>query len=207
MRQALRMWIEKQRDLEVIAEASDGLETLDIATKLCPDVVIMDISMPKLSGLEATKQIVARCPNTSVLGLTFYTDNEHIMGIKHAGASGYLSKNASGDEIIHAVRSVVAGESVFPPAAPQSEAENATGAVETSPVNILDRLTSREMAILKLVANGLSNKEIAVRLDLSLPWVKANLSNIFLKLGANSRTEAISIGLKTGIITINDLNQ
>jgi DNA-binding NarL/FixJ family response regulator len=144
MRQALKMWIDKQQDLEVVAEASDGKEAVNIASKLHADIVIMDISMPKVSGLEATKQIVSRCPNTKVLVVTVYTDKEHILGILRAGASGYLTKNSPGEEIIHAIRAVTSGENVLPHNVPLST----VGEVLTISSNGPDKLDAREMTYL-----------------------------------------------------------
>jgi DNA-binding NarL/FixJ family response regulator len=207
MRQAIRMWLEKQQDLEVQAEASDGKEIIDIAAKLQPDIVIMDISMPKVNGLEATRQIISKCPGTEVLVLTVHTDAEHINGMLQAGASGYLTKNASGEEIVHAIRAVAAGESILPTKLLYAAVEDFLDNSQVPVTNKLNELTSRELYILKLVAKGMQNKEIAAKLGLSLRGVKANLTTIFIKLGAGSRTEAISIGLKSGILTINDLNK
>jgi len=200
MRQAIRMWLEKQQDLEVVAEASNGKEAIDIATMLQPDIVIMDISMPKMNGMEATRQIISRCPNTEILVLTVHTDMEHIHGILQAGASGYLTKNVSGEEVVHAVRAVYSGENVLPFVEPQED----TGLFQADKMNIL---TNREMKVLKWVASGLTNKEIANKLELSLRSVKSILTSIFVKLGAASRTEAISIGLKSGILTLQDLKK
>jgi NarL family two-component system response regulator LiaR len=200
MRQAIRMWLEKQQDLEVVAEANDGKEAVDIAAMLQPDIVIMDISMPKVNGLEATREIISRCPGTEVLVLTVHADTEHIHGMLEAGASGYLTKNVSGEEVVHAVRAVYAGENVLPLTEPQ---EN-PGPIQSDKLNTLG---VRELTVLKWVASGLSNKEIAGKLDLSLRSVKAILTAVFIKLGAASRTEAISIGLKSGILTLNDLKR
>lgn len=119
LRQALRDVLEKQSDFEVIAEASDGEEAVELATELVPDVVIMDISMPKLNGLEATKQIKANRPAIAILVLTVHSDNEHILSILQAGAGGYLTKSVYGDEVIHAVRALVSGETVLYPTVSQ----------------------------------------------------------------------------------------
>jgi DNA-binding NarL/FixJ family response regulator len=204
MRQAIRMWIEKQQDLEVVAEASDGKEAIDIATMLQPDIIIMDISMPKINGLEATHQIVTKCPGIEVLAMTVHVDTEHVHGMLQAGASGYLTKNASGEDVVRAVRAVFAGEQVLPSIDPPDTPQRLEDR-DTIPLDKLNKLTSRELKVLKYVASGLTNKDIAIRLELSLRSVKAILTSIFLKLGAASRTEAISIGLKSGILTLKDL--
>jgi DNA-binding NarL/FixJ family response regulator len=202
MRNALKMWIEEQQDLEVVAEATNGKEAVNICTRLHPDLVIMDINMPILNGLEATRQIVAKCPDTEVLVVTVHSDNEHILSIMRAGASGYLTKNSSGEEIIHAVRTVLSGENVLPSTIPLAEVDMAL-----SPnADKSKGLTSRELALLRLLAAGMPNKEIALRLNLSLRRVKANLTTLFVKLGAASRTEAVSLALKSGIITMQDID-
>lgn len=206
MRQALRMWIEKQQDLEIIAEASNGKEAVEIVTRLNPDVVIMDISMPKLNGLEATKIIKKACPSTAVLVLTVYTDEEHVSSLIEAGADGYITKTVSGEEIIHAIRALALGESLLPPNI-LSNAMNDTLYHPIPDLTKLNRLDARELTILKLAANGFSNKQIAVKQGLNLRSVKSTLTTLFLKLGVSSRTEAIANGLKTGIITIRDLEQ
>lgn len=205
IRQAARMWLETHEDLKVIAEARDGKEALAIATKLKPDVVILDISMPKLNGLEVTRQIVSKCPGTKVLVLTVHTDRETIRGVLQAGASGYLPKTVSGDEVVHSVRAVCAGERVLPSESLDNESEvnNAPHSQRTSPID----LTSRELKILRLVANGLANKEIAAKTGMSLRSVKAILTVIYIKLGAASRTEATTIALNSGILSLNDIKR
>jgi two-component system, NarL family, response regulator LiaR len=206
MRQAIRMWLEKQQDLEVLAEACDGKEAVDVTTKLHPDIVIMDISMPKINGLEATRQIMSSCPDTNILVLTVHTDSEHIQGMIKAGASGYLTKDASGEDVVHAVRAVASGENLISSKILQDTAKDSLNNISPAALNKLNELTLRELFILRMVARGLHNKDIALKLGISLRGVKANLTTIFIKLGADSRTEAISIGLKSGILTIGDLN-
>jgi DNA-binding NarL/FixJ family response regulator len=201
MRNALKMWIEEQQDLKVIAEATNGKEAVEICTKLRPDLVIMDINMPILNGFEATRQIVARCPDTEVLVVTVHSDNEHILSIMRAGASGYLTKNSSGEEIVHAIRTVIAGENVLPSTIPLADVDLAL----TPDSDKSKGLNARELTLLKLLGAGLPNKEIAMRLGLSLRRVKANLTTLFVKLGVASRTEAVSTALKTGVLTLQDI--
>jgi NarL family two-component system response regulator LiaR len=171
---------------------------------ITPNKDIRDISMPKIGGLEATRQIVSRCPDTEVLAMTVHADTEHVHGMLQAGASGYLTKKASGEEVVHAVRAIYAGENVFP-FIDQQETAGALQNAEPFRPDKLHALTSRELKVLKYVANGLTNKDIAARMELSLRSAKAILTSIFIKLGAVSRTEAISIGLKSGILTLEDL--
>lgn len=203
MRNALKMWIEEQQDLTVIAEAVNGKEAVEICAKLHPDLVIMDINMPVLNGLEATKQIAAKCPKTEILVITVHSDNEHILSMLRAGAGGYLTKNSSGEELIHAIRTVISGENVLPSTISLTD-------IEPDLSSNLDKskgLTARELNLLRLLADGLPNKEIAIRLNLSLRRVKSNLTTLFVKLGVSSRTEAVSASLKSGVLTLKDIKQ
>jgi two-component system, NarL family, response regulator LiaR len=206
LRQALREVLEREPDIEVIAEASDGEEAVRLVTELVPDLVIMDISMPKLNGLEATKQIKARHPAIAVLVLTVHTDSEHILGILQAGAGGYLTKSVYGDDVIHAVRALVCGETVLARSVSQEIFRYAfQHIVRPRRLDLCDELSVRELEVLNLAAKGISNKDIALRLGLSMRTVKAYLADIFLKLNVASRTEAVIVSLKRGIITLDDL--
>jgi NarL family two-component system response regulator LiaR len=207
VRQALRGLLEKQPDFEIVAEAKDGEEAVDFGTRLVPDVVIMDISMPKMNGLEATKQIKKVHPNVAVLVLTIHTDTEYILSLLQNGAGGYLTKKVYGDEIIHAIRSIVAGEAVLDPSVMQQILKHAFQHM-TKPINLDtgDKLSARELETLRLLAKGISNKDIADRLGVGLRSVKGYLGDLFLKLGVASRTEAVVISLRKGILTINDLD-
>jgi len=206
LRQALRNVLERQSDFEVIAEASDGEEAVKLATELIPDVVIIDISMPKLNGLEATKKIKDSHPMTAVLVLTVHSDNEHILSLLQAGAGGYLTKSVYGDEVINAVRAVVSGETVLCPTVSKQILKYAFEHIaQPVALDTGDRLSARELEILRLLAKGISNKDIALRLGLSLRTVKGYLGNLFLKLKVASRTEAVIAGLRKGILTLNDI--
>jgi len=206
MRQAIRLQLEKDEDMKVVAEARDGKEALSLIASLKPDVVILDISMPKLNGLETTKQISSLYPGTKVIIFTVHADNGHIQGLLQAGAKGYLTKNVPGEEVVHAVRSVVSGEQVV--LCPSTEInDDEIESIQQVQSVIPQLLTPRELKILKFVANGLTNKEISANLSISLRGVKAILTAIYIKLGAVSRTDAISIGLKSGILSLNDLER
>jgi NarL family two-component system response regulator LiaR len=206
LRQALKDVLEKQLDFEVVAEASDGEEAVKLAIEMIPDVVIMDISMPNLNGLEATKQIKASHPSIAVLVLTVYSDSEHILSILQVGAGGYLTKSVYGDEVIHAVRALASGETVLSPTVSQQIFKYAfRHRPESKNLSVQDTLSSRELEVLKLAATGISNKDIAERLGLSLRTVKGYLADIFLKLNVASRTEAIITCLRRGTLTIKDL--
>ena len=206
LRQALRDVLEKQHDFEVIAEASDGEEAIRLATELVPDVVIMDISMPKLDGLEATRQIKASRPAIAVLVLTVHSDSEHILSVLKAGAGGYLTKGVYGEEVIHAVRVLVCGETVLSPSVSQQIFKYAfQHNIKPRTSDTGDKLSARELEVLSLAARGISNKDIALRLGLSLRTVKGHLAGLFLKLNVASRTEAVIVGLHKGILTLKDL--
>ena len=206
LRQALREVLEKQPDIDVIAEASDGEEAVKFATELVPDAVIMDISMPNLNGLEATRRIKARCPAIGILVLTVHSDNEHILSILQAGAGGYLTKSVYGDEVVHALRALVCGETVLTRSVSQEIFKYAfRHTVKPAKLDTCEQLSARELDVLNMAAKGISNKDIALSLGLSVRTVKAYLADIFLKLNVASRTEEVMVSLKRGIISVDAL--
>lgn len=206
LRQALRDILEKQADFEVVAEADNGEEAVRLALEMLPNIVIMDISMPKLNGLEATRQIKAERPGINVLVLTVHDDTEHLLGILEAGAAGYLTKGVYGQEVVRAVRVVVAGDTIL---SPQVFERVLKHALKHKPMPVLlglgQKLTTRELEILKFAATGLSNRDIAQKLDLSLSTVKGYFIDIFGKLNVGSRTEAVINGLRAGFLTLDDI--
>jgi len=207
VRHALKDVLSKQPDFWIIGEACDGEEAVSLATALHPRLVIIDIGMPKLNGLEATRKIKTVCPEIAVLALTVHTEDEYIVGILQAGAAGYLTKNVFGKEIVDAIRRVVAGEMVLAPEIGKQLIQY-TAHHPTRPVSFNDaeKLTARELEILKLAAQGLSNKEIAIRSEISLRTVKGHLAIIFSKLKVGSRTEAVITGLRMGTLSLKDLD-
>ena len=207
LRKALRDELENQPDFVVVAEAANGEEAVEMATKIVPDVAIIDISMPKMNGIEATRQIKARCPSVAVLVLTVHDETEHILSILEAGASGYLIKTAFGEEVVQSVRGVVTGETVLSPEIFQRVIKSALRHV-TKPVSLDtgEKITTREQEILGLAARGMSNRDIARRLDLSEYTVKSYLVEIFSKLNVSSRTEAVITALRTGLLKLDELN-
>lgn len=198
VREGTRRLLEREDDLEVVGEAGDGAEAIALARELKPDVVVMDISMPKVSGIEATKEIKAALPTTAVLILTAYDYDEFIFSMLDAGAGGYLLKSVSGDELVQAIRGLHSGESVLHPAVLRKmlaySKSKATGGEE----HAAETLTQREMEVLRVAARGRANKDIARELTMSVRTVQAHLSNIFNKLGVGSRTEAVVYCLKKG---------
>jgi len=164
--------------------------------------------MPRISGIEATKQIKAKYPSIKILVLTVHSDNEHILSILQAGAGGFLTKTASDDEIVQAIRALVAGDTVFSPEVSEQIFKYAYKYFKKPTALVLEeRLTARELETLRLAAKGMPNKEIAQKLGISPRSTKAYLTNVFQKLNVASRTEAISIGLQIGILDVEDLHQ
>lgn len=202
-RKALREELESQTDFEVVAETGNGEKAIQATSEMRPDVVLMDISMPDISGIEATRCIKEQCPDTAVLVLTVHDETEHVLNILQAGASGYLTKDVFGQEVVQSVRGVAAGESVLSPSIFQRVIKHAAKDTARSVAKTAkSELTSREYEILKSAANGLSNRDIASSMKLSEFTVKSYLAEIYSKFGVNSRTEAVVTALKRGIITI-----
>jgi len=206
LREALRSTFERQEDIEVVGEAGDGEEAVKLSSKLKPDIVIMDIVMPNLNGIEATKQIRKVSPATAVLILTAYDDDRYVIGLLEAGAAGYMLKSARGQVLVDAVRTVCAGESVLhSDIIAKIIKYGVRGGAEGGGQRKDPELSDRELAVLKLAAKGMSNKDIADELFLTVRTVKAHLSNIFNKLNVASRTEAIVKGVREGWLTLEDL--
>jgi len=205
VRQGTRELLEREQDLEVVAEAGDGEEAVQLASSQRPDVAIMDIAMPKLNGIEATRQIKASLPATAVLVLTAYDNDQYIFALLEAGAAGYLLKDVRAEELIKAVRAVHAGESVLHPAIARKVVNRfAPAASKRAEESVQESLTEREMEVLKLAAKGMTNQEIANELALSVRTVQTHLSNIFGKMQVGSRTEAVLQGLKKGWLVLDD---
>ncbi|MBE0430296.1 MAG: response regulator transcription factor [Dehalococcoidia bacterium] len=203
VREALHQALEAEEDLEVVAEACDGEEAVKLASELRPDVAVMDIVMPKLNGIEATRKIKEVAPDIAILILTAYDDDEYVLGLLDAGAAGYLLKSARGRDLAGAIRAIKSGESVLHPKIIAKLLKRAMVA-PAQEHRASDLLSDREMEVLRLVALGIGNREIAAKLFLSQRTVKAHLTNIFNKLNVASRSEAIVKGLQWGLITLED---
>lgn len=199
VRKGVREFLEEEPDIDVIGEASDGLQAVELATELQPDVIVMDIKMPQLSGVDATKRIRSAAPKVRVLALTAYDDDPYIFGLLEAGASGYVLKTAESSELIRAIRAVAAGQSALDPAiAPRIIARVA------QPAPVTESLTERELEVLRLAARGLTNKQIGHDLDISDRTVQNHLANIYAKLGVASRTEAVTAALQRGMLRLGE---
>ncbi|MEN8614126.1 response regulator transcription factor [Dehalogenimonas sp. THU2] len=198
VREGTREMVQRQPDMQVVAEASDGVEAVELARVYRPDVIVMDIAMPNMNDIEATKQVKKILPTTAVLILTAYDSDQYIMALLEAGAAGYLLKNVRGNQLIDAIRAVHSGESILQP----STTRRVIDQLKSKPIKPDEgpsaTLTEREMEVLKLAAKGVSNKDIADQLFVSSRTVQTHLSNIFKKLEVASRTEAILYGLKRG---------
>jgi len=207
VREGTRELLQKASDLEVVGEAGDGEEAVNLVKQLKPDVAIMDIAMPRLNGIEATKQIKVISPSTAVLILTAYDYDQYIFALLEAGAAGYLLKDVRGQEVIEAVRAVRSGESVLHPVVARKALDHFVRASDKDKGPRAPLLTDREMEVIRLAAKGRSNKDIAQELDLSVRTVQAHLGNIFNKLKVGSRTEAVISGLKNGLLKLDDINE
>ncbi len=206
-REGICRLLEDESDLKVIGEAADGEEAVRMVTEAQPDVVIMDVAMPKLNGIEATRQIKLIRPATAVLILSAYDDDEYVFGLLEAGAAGYLLKTASGDELVHAIRAVYKGEPVLDPVIARKVMDRFRFHGKTRQESkASEHLSNREIEVIKLAANGMSNKDIADELHLSRRTVEGTLRTIFNKLGVGSRTEAVLYGLRKGWLTLEELS-
>lgn len=203
VREGIRELIQAQDDMEVVGEAGDGEEAVQLVTQVEPDIVLMDIAMPKVNGIEATRRIKESHPSVGVLILTAYDSEEFIFALVEAGAAGYLLKNVRGRELLNSIRAVYDGESVLHPAIAKRIFSHLQfeGGKPVRPERSAI-LSQRELEVLKLGTEGLSNKEVAKELSLGIRTVQTHWRNIFNKLGASSRTEAIIYGLREGWITL-----
>ncbi len=191
-REGLSMLLESMHGVEVVATAADGVEAKAAVDDGEPDVVVMDVQMPRLDGIAATRDIVARHPHLAVVVLTMSEDDETVFAAMRAGARGYLVKGASQHEILHAIRAVARGELVFGAAIARRVAEFFAAGPATAPAaEVFPQLTAREREVLELLAAGRSNPQIAQALFLSPKTVRNNVSNIFAKLQVADRAEAI----------------
>jgi len=205
VREGTRDLLEREPDMQVVAEAGDGEEAVRLVAAHRPDVTLLDIAMPNLSGIEATRQIKRLAPATAILILSAYDDDEYVFALLEAGAAGYLLKNVRGRDLVEAIRSVHAGESVLHPVIARKVIERV---VQPSPPDPMrensEPLTERELEVLKLAARGKSNRDIAADLCLSTRTVQTHLSTVFTKMEVGSRTEAVVQALQRGWLTLQD---
>jgi DNA-binding NarL/FixJ family response regulator len=204
VREGTRQLLEREPDINVIGEASNGEEAVRLAQMLEPDVVVMDVSMPGIGGIEATRRIKQQKPGVEVLVLTAHDDDQYIFTLLEAGASGYLLKTAPVSELVKAIHEVNQGQSALDPAVARKVVQQLTtgGRPTQKQQDSFEMLTEREQEVLKLLAQSKSNKEIAEVLVISDRTVQTHLSNIFSKMGVSSRTEAVLAAIKRGWVSV-----
>lgn len=200
VRAGFRQLIESADDLQVIAEAGDGEEAQALIQEYQPDVAVLDIQMPKASGIEVTRWLRTHFPEIGVLILTAYDDDPYVMAVLQAGANGYVLKTGQADELIQAVRDVYEGKSALDPSITRTLMSNVFKGPEKQ---VVEPLTDRELDVLRLAAKGYTNKAIGVQLNISDRTVQGHLAHIFAKLQANSRTEAVMRAVSLGFISQN----
>ena len=199
VREGLRRTLE-EAGFEVVGEADNGAEALELAERLRPHVVLMDVSMPVMDGITATRRMRTRAPDARVVVLTMHADTDLVDKARAAGAAGYLLKDASGDEVVRAVRRALEGHRVLSPAI--AEAPEPVRPPAEEPVEEAPQLTEREIQILQMLADGCAPAEVAERLFISPKTVRNHLSKVYEKLGVSSRSQAIVVGLQHGLIEL-----
>lgn len=199
IRDGLEMLLKLEKDIEVVGQAQDGAEAVEQVAQHQPDLVLMDLKMPGMNGIEATRQIRTRYPAVKVLVLTTYDDDEWVFDAVRAGASGYLLKDTPRAEVIKAIHGTIEGKTFVDPAVAGKLLGQVAEQQSQPPTLITDKLTRREVDVLRLLARGLTNTDIATRLHLSGGTVRNHISAIFAKLGVSDRTQAAVIAIQHGL--------
>lgn len=202
VREGTRQLLEQSADMQVVGEAADGLEAVRLAAEIKPDVIVMDVRLPRLNGIEATRTITERFPHIKVLILSAYDDDSYVFPLLEAGASGYLLKTSSGAELAEAIRLVYSGQTALSPRISAKIVNRLGGRQAYRASGMPDGLTEREMDVLRAAAHGHANKAIAIQLGISTQTVQVHLRNIFGKLGVSSRSEAVARAIQHGWITL-----
>lgn len=205
MRAGIRMLLSNEPDIDIVGEAENGLQAVEMARALKPDVVVMDISMPQLDGFEATRRVVRDCPQTRVLVLTMHESEEHFFEILSTGAAGYVPKKAAPTDLINALRAVHAGGVFIYPTVARALVTDYMRRVETGAEReSFGGLTDRERQVLRMIAEGRSNREIAEALVLSVKTVERHRANIMEKLDLHSRTALVKYAIRKGLVNIHE---
>ena len=204
VRKGIREFLEEAGDIQVIAEATTGAEAVALTLEHRPDVAVLDIQMPEMSGIEATRQIKAQAPGVHVLVLTAYDDDPYIFAMLQAGASGYVLKTAPSEELVRAVQAVARGESALDPAVTAKVMAQLASGRPPGAQAAVEGLTERELEVLRLAAQGQTNRAIGHKLGISDRTVQGHLANIFGKLRVSTRTEAVLLAMKQGWITLDE---
>ncbi len=202
VRQGIRRFLEEADDIEVVAEAANGREALERIREHRPDVAVVDIRMPEMSGVEVTRRIRERYPQIRVLILTAYDDDPYVFALLQSGADGYVLKTASGDELVQAVRTVYQGQSALSPEIATKVVRQAVTGKPATAADQVEPLTPRELDVLRLAAKGLTNKAIGHQLGISHRTVQGHLASIYGKLGVSSRTEAVTEAIRRGWLVV-----
>jgi DNA-binding NarL/FixJ family response regulator len=202
VRKGLRFLLESERDLEVVGESSDGRQAVQDAETLKPDVIVMDIAMPRLNGIEATSQIVKRSPDSSVIVLSMYSDEEYLVRALTAGAKGYLLKDSAESDLVAAVRSVSGGRPFFSPSIASTLLEDYVRQLQQRGLSdSYDLLSDREKEVLQLLAEGKTNKEVATVLNLSTHTVETHRTHLMQKLNLHNTAEIVLYAVRKKIIS------
>lgn len=204
VRKGIREFLEEEGDIQVVAEATTGIEAVALTVEHQPEVAVLDIQMPEMTGIEAARQIKAKIPEVQVLVLTAYDDDPYIFAMLQAGASGYVLKNAPSEELIRAVRTVAAGGSALDPTVTAKVMAQLSSGKPLGAQAVIEKLTQRELDVLRLAARGHTNRAIGLALAISDRTVQGHLANIFGKLGVATRTEAVLLAMKQGWITLDE---
>ena len=207
VRSGLRMLLEAQPDMEIVGEATNGSEALHMVQNKRPDIVVMDVQMPEGNGIEATKQIKREMPETAVLTLSMYENEQYLIEMLKAGASGYVPKRAAPDELVNAIRTVFNGDAYIHPSMANFLVQNCISKeVEKKPPKKgnVDKLTPREQEVLIQISDGLTNAEIAKKLCISVKTVDRHRENMMHKLNLHNRIELVKFAIKNGLISLGD---
>jgi two-component system response regulator NreC len=202
IREGLRSLLEKEPDLEVVAEAGNGAKTVKLARKLKPEIVIMDITMPDLNGIEATRQIIGELPNIKVIALSMHSDRRFVVGMLKAGASGYLLKDCAFDELIHTVHTVVSNRIYLSPGITDIVVNDYLRQISTTNSSVTSVLTAREREVLQLLAEGKTTKQIADHLYLSVKTIETHRRQIMFKLDIHSIAELTKYAIREGLTSL-----
>ena len=202
MRDGLRSLIEREPDMEVVGEAADGRRTVQLVRELSPDVVIMDVTMPHLNGLEATRQIVAEAPKVKVIALSMHSDRRFVAGMLRAGGSGYLLKDCAFEELVHAIRTVTANQAYLSPAITGIVVEDYVRHVPPRELSAFSVLTSREREVLQLLAEGQTTRGIASRLHTSVKTIETHRRHIMGKLDISGVAELTKYAIREGLTSL-----
>lgn len=206
MRQAMASFVQFEEDMTVVGQGSNGVEAVDLALELSPDVILMDLQMPELNGFEATERITAQLPDTKILAVTTFHSEDYVIPALKAGASGYIVKDSEPEDIISAIRSVSEGNSVLSPSIARLLVDNlaeepAQPTVNSATLADWEDLTERERDVVKLLCDGFSNREIAAELFLSEPTIKTHVAHIASKVGARDRLQIVVKAYRANILS------